>query len=166
MHIKFIFSEDEMTALIVGGWDDNSILLKTTEIIPKGRTCSSNSLPSLPTGISRQPSLVQTSEEEILLCGGNYYGRQKCLVLKDNQWKPHSNLKNSRRWASAVSMPLGIFLFGGDFSKTTWEWLSSETNQWQHGNTNIPGRGLYQGCAVKINRVAQCAKSLKCPTLS
>ena len=152
MHIKFIFSEDEMTALIVGGWDDNSILLKTTEIIPKGRTCSSNSLPSLPTGISRQPSLVQTSEEEILLCG-ELNNEQKCLELKDNQWQEHSNLKNSRSYASAASMPGGIFLFGGMDSRTTWEWLRlpSGTNQWQSGNTNIPGIGDDRGCAVMIN---------------
>ena len=125
-----------MTALIVGGWDGNNAL-KTTEIL-QGRTCSSNSLPSLPNGISGQHSLILTSDvEEILLCGG-YGNEQKCLELKDNQWEEHSNLKNSRAYASAVSMPGGIFLFGGSSSRTTWEWLPSGTNQWQSGNTNIP----------------------------
>ena len=148
MHFKFIFSE-EMTAFIVGGSDGSS--LKTTEIIPQGRTCSSNSLPSLPTGIDKQPSLVQTSEEEILLCGGRG-NEQKCLELKDNQWQEeHSNLKNSRRYASAVSMPVGILLFGGEDSRTTWEWLPSGTNQWQSGTTIIPGDRFEMGCAVKIN---------------
>ena len=148
MHFKFILSENEMTALIVGGYDDNS--LKTTEIISQGHTCSSNSLPSLSTGISWRPSLVLTSEEEILLCGG-YGNEQKCLELKDNQWQEHSSLKNERIHASAVSTPGGIFIFGGNDSRTTWEWLPSGTYQWQNGNTNIPGEGFYRGCAVKIN---------------
>ena len=150
MHFKFIFSEEEMTALIVGGYGEEGVL-NTTEIFPQGRTCSSNFLPSLPTGISNQPSLVQTSEEEILLCGGSN-DWQKCLELKNNQWQEHSNLINKRSFASAVSMPGGIFVFGGWVSHRTWEWLpSSGTNQWQSGNTNIPGGGFDRGCAVKIN---------------
>ena len=72
------------------------------------------------------------------------------MELKDNQWQEHSNLTNKRIWASAVSLPGGIFLFGGLYSHTTWEWLPSGINQWQSGNTNIP-EGLDQGCAVKIN---------------
>ena len=136
-----------MTALIVGGYDDNS--LKTTEIISQGHTCSSNSLPSLSTGISWRPSLVHTSEEETLLCGG-YGNEQKCLELKDNQWQEHSSLKNERIHASAVSTPGGIFIFGGNDSRTTWEWLPKGTNQWQSGNSSIPG-GFWRGCAVKIN---------------
>jgi len=49
-------------------------------------------------------------------------------------------------------MPGGIFLFGGFYSHTTWEWLPSGINQWQSGNTSIPGKfGFYEGCAVKIN---------------
>ena len=91
MHFKFIFSEDEMTALIVGGWDVHDGH-KTTELFSQGGTCSNNSLPSLPPHIYG-PSLVYTSEEEILLCGGDGNIR-KCLELRDNQWKEHSNLKN------------------------------------------------------------------------
>ena len=103
----------------------------------------------MPAEVSNQPSLIQTSEEEILLCGGRN-NEQKCLELKDNQWHFHSNLKTFRYYASAVSMPGGIFIFGGN-SATTWEWLPSRTNLWQSGSTNIPGYGLFIGCAVKIN---------------
>jgi len=149
---RLLFNHEEMTALIVGGWDESGNNLKT-EIIPQGRTCS-NSVPSLPTGISWKPSLVQTSEEEILLCGG-YGNSQKCLELKNNQWQDHSNLKNKRTRASAVSMLGGIFLFGGRRSRssTTWEWLPSGTNQWQSGNISIPGNGFKNGCVVKINDI-------------
>ena len=140
---------DEMTALIVGGWDND--FLKTTEIIPKRSICKGRPLPSLPIGIISLPSLVQTSEEEILLCGGVNNGRE-CLKLDNNKWQEHSRLKNTRHDdASAVSMPGGIYIFGGNYSRTTWEWLRSGTNQWQIGNSTIPGFGFSDGCAVKIN---------------
>jgi len=148
-----------MTALIVGGYDGANEL-QTTEIIPKRSKCSSNTLPSLPTGISFQPSLVQTSEEEILLCGGDG-NEEKCLELKDNQWQEHSNLIYKRESASAVSMPEGIFLFGGGpLSKTTWGWLPSGTNQWQIRNAYFIkswggryGLEISEACAVKINDI-------------
>ena len=64
---------------------------KRAEIFPKSSVCNNISLASLPTDISWGPSLVQTSEEKVLLCGG-YNNEQKCLELKDNQWQEHSNL--------------------------------------------------------------------------
>ena len=47
----------------------------------------------------------------------------------------------------------GIFIFGGEGSRSsiTWEWLPSGTNQWQNGNTIIPGYGLREDCAVNID---------------
>ena len=48
-------------------------------------------------------------------------------------------------------MPEGIFIFGGyPWSKSSWEWLPSGTNQWQSGDTIIQN-GFWTGCAVKIN---------------
>ena len=94
---------------------------ETTEIIPKTSTCNGANLSSLPTGIYGA-SLVQTSEEEILLCGG-HGNEQKCLELNKDGWQEHSNLTSMRKSASAVSMPEGIFIFGGWKSKAGgWEW--------------------------------------------
>ena len=130
----------------MGGWNGNA--LKTTEIISQQSSC--RSIPSLPISISYQPSLIHTSEGKILLCGGDN-NLQKCLELKNNQWQEYNYLTNDRREASTVSMPGGVYIFGGDYdSRTTWEWLPKGTNQWQSGNSSIPG-GFWRGCAVKIN---------------
>ena len=146
---SFISFAEELAALVVGGWADTEIF-KTTEIISQSKKCSSISFASLPINISGKPSVIQTSNDEILLCGG-FRNKQKCLELKNNQWQEHSTLKNQRTFASAVSMPGGIYIFGGDLSITTWEWLPSGTNQWQSGTTIIPGDRFEMGCAVKIN---------------
>ena len=150
LRLKYAPFSDELTALIVGG------NRKTLEIIPKRSVCNNISLPSLSTDISGVPSLVQNSAEKILLCGG-YNNKQKCLELKDNQWEEHSNLTSVRIYFSAVSMPEGIFIFGGNpwsslsgAESLTWEWLPSGTNQWQSGDTTIQS-GFLMGCAVKIN---------------
>ena len=164
----------EVAGIIVGGFDGFNEL-KNAEFIPPIAGASKKcSLPSLPTGISLQPSLIQTSNE-ILLCGETKdvkpyplcplskrlcslrlsesmaSSEHKCLELKNNQWKEHSLLKHQRGWSSAVSMPEGVYIFGGwGKSKTNWEWLPSGTNQWKSGNIGIPG-GFSSGCAIQIN---------------
>ena len=104
----------EVATLIVGGFDGLNEL-KTTEFIPPIGTPKKCFVPSLPTGISLQPSLIQTSNE-ILLCGETKdvkpyplcplskrlcslrlsesmaSSEHKCLELKNNQWKEHSRL--------------------------------------------------------------------------
>ena len=105
----------------------------------------------MPIGISGQPSLVFTDNNETLLCGG-YNNQQKCLELEENQWQEHSALKNPRQYASSLSLPSGVFIFGGVDSPTTWEWLPSEgPTEWISGTTNIPGFGLREGCAVRFS---------------
>ena len=149
---SFISFAEELTALIVGGWDVvNGYGKRTTEIVSQRTNCSTSSFPPLPVGIDEQPSLILTSKEEILLCGGR--PNQKCLELKNGQWQDHSKLKNKRWYSAAVYMPEGIFIFGGEGSRSsiTWEWLPSGTNQWQNGNTIIPGYGLREDCAVNID---------------
>ena len=103
----------------------------------------------MPTKISLQPSLVSTPNGEILACGG-LNNEQKCLELKDNQWKEHSNLNKKRYRASAVSMKNGVYIFSGDKTKNTWEWLPDGENKWQIGTCSIPNT-FEEGCAVKIN---------------
>ena len=99
---------------------------------------------NMPTGISNQLSLVQTSEEEILLCGGNN------RMMNRNVWT--INGKNTVTSKVNKDLPLlspcqeaYSFLEEGLDSKTTWKWLLSVTNQFQSGNTNFPGNGFYVG---------------------
>ena len=129
---------------MVGGWDGSNDL-KTAELIPN--RCS---IPSLPKGISEQPSLILTNDNNILLCGGTNNEKQ-CLQLKEKNWVHHSDLIDLRRYATAITMAKGTFLFGGSWpSQKTWEWLPSGSSTWVYGGS-IPHPGINYGCGVLIS---------------
>ena len=131
----------------MGGWDGSNDL-KTAELIPN--RCS---IPSLPKGISEQPSLILTNDNNILLCGGtnNETVETQCLQLKEKNWVHHSDLIDWRRYATAITMAKGTFLFGGSWpSQKTWEWLPSGSSTWVHGGS-IPHPGINYGCGVQIS---------------
>ena len=113
---------DQFLTLIVGGSNDFSEL-KTPEVVVlhDGNNCS-HIVPDLSDVINSQPSLILTPDQKIILCGG---GRTHitCIELKNNKWEYHSSLMMSRNLPSAVSLKNGVFIFGGEWSKTTWEWL-------------------------------------------
>ena len=130
----------------MGGWSGSA--LKSTEVVPSitDKNCG---FPPLPTVID-ESSLILTQNQDILLCGGSN-NEKTCLEMKQKNWEHHSNLYEKRRFASAVSMPTGVFIFGGDLSKTTWEWLPSGTKVWKNGGT-IHGSGFKRGCAVQTSK--------------
>ena len=64
---------EENSVLVVGGYYENR--LNTAELIP-----NSCNIPGLPKVISGLPSLVITSDNNILLCGGAN-NEQECLQL-------------------------------------------------------------------------------------
>ena len=135
----------EMSGLIVGGWS-GTLALKSSEIIPNPNNCS---LPSLPKGLNRQPSLVLTKDKNILLCGGGN-NLKRCLTLKHGLWLYHSHLTDRRNYATAIAMPTGTYLFGGDLSPQTYEWLPSGSTSWKKGG-KIPHPGFTTGCGVSIS---------------
>ena len=52
-----------------------------------------------------------------------------------------------------VSMPNGLYIFGGGYSaqlSDTFEFLPPGSNVWKLGSTRIP-KGFTHGCAVKIS---------------
>lgn len=57
----------------------------------------------------------------------------------------------SRNLPSAVSLKNGVFIFGGEWSKTTWEWLPKGSSEWTIGISKIPSLGFAAGCAVKVS---------------
>ena len=134
---------------MVGGLDDGWNYLKTAELIPN--RCS---VPSLPKGISGQPSLILTNDDNIILCGGAG-NLQECLILKGKNWVHHSELIKRREYATAITMAKGTFIFGSSwlskdsFSQKTWEWLPSGSSTWVHGGS-IPDPG-FKGCGVQIS---------------
>ena len=127
----------------MGGLDGNGHL-KTSELIPNKCT-----IPSLPKGISGQPSLILTNDDNIILCGG-FRNEYECLEMKENNWMHHSDLIEKRELATSVTMAKGTFIFGGHESRNTWEWLPSGSSTWVQGG-NIPDPGFFSGCGVPIS---------------
>merc|ERR1719266_330248 len=106
-------------------------------------------MPDLPNGRNSGPNMIMTANNDILTCGGSY--RKKCYRYdkKIQDWIPHSDLKQWRRYAASITMPNAVYLFGGQF-ENTYEYMVNDGNVWQEGKTTIPG-GFYEGCVVKLN---------------
>ena len=72
--------------------------------------------------------------------------------MEENGWNHHSNLNKERGSASAVvATTNATFIFGGDESKHTYEYLDHGCSNWLEGNERISGRGFYAGCAIAIS---------------
>ena len=84
----------------------------------------------------------------ILLCGGRM---KKCYQLFRGNWMLHSTLNKSRVNYAVVSTQKAIFIFGGDHTRNTYEYLPKESTKWkwQIGKTEIPG-GFQCGCAIAV----------------
>ena len=84
----------------------------------------------------------------ILLCGG-FGNEKKCLQMDHGTWKEHSTLNVERDWHSAVTTQTATFVFGGDYSDKTYEYLPKDSTKWLMGKTEIPG-GFHNGCAIAV----------------
>ena len=84
----------------------------------------------------------------ILLSGG-IYNFKNCLQLDNGTWKKHSNFEEFRISPSVVTTKTATFLFGGDNSRKTYEYLPKDSNTWLKGNNDIPG-GFWLGCAIAV----------------
>ena len=104
-------------------------------------------LPILPIEKIRASSMV-LHDGAILLCGGTR-NRQKCLQLDHGTWKEHSTLNQERYGHSAVTTQTATFLFGGENSRKTYEYLPKGSTTWLIGKTEIPG-GFDNGCAIAV----------------
>ena len=146
-----MFSDKTQYGLIIGGWD---IHLRngtnTTELFPNREDCNVPFPTHFVSILSGHPSLIQ-NDEQILLCGGTG-NMQKCLAFQDGKWSNHSDLNEKRKFATAIAMPKGIYIFGGyGSSVTTWEWLPKGQSVWQSGRESIPDPGFELGCGVQVS---------------
>ena len=103
-------------------------------------------LPKLPTNIIGLSMAMQNGS--ILLCGGNR-NEKKCLKLEDRTWTLHSILNKKRIYHSTVTTQKATFLFGGEESRTTFEYLPKDSSKWLMGKTRIPG-GFESGSAIAL----------------
>ena len=94
------------------------------DILP--RDVGIKQLPNLPQNI-RDSSIV-AHNGTILLCGG-FGNEKKCFQLDHGTWKEHSTLNNKRVWHSAVTTQAATFIFGGGYSRTTFEYLPKDSTK-------------------------------------
>ena len=135
----FSFPERVSCVIIAGGYNKSSVEVLTDDL-------GTRQLPNLPDEIWRSSMILHNGT--ILLCGG-HNNRQMCLQLDHGTWKEHSTLNKSRVYHSAVTTQTATFLFGGDCSRKTYEYLPKDSTTWLMGKTNIPG-GFGRGCAIAV----------------
>ena len=100
-------------------------------------------------GDAKGPSMLLTKgDHRILVCIG-----KNCYVHQTPSWKFHSELTRVRQHAIPISMPNGVYLFGGSgekLSETTSSFMAWDQNKWING-IRIPKPGItYQVILVKI----------------
>ena len=135
---------ESTSIFVVGG--ENKGMLRSAEAIGV-QNCS---IPWLHFAeVGGRPSVILTNQNEILTCGGLGNNIKHCMVLKQQKWFLHSNLQEKRNAASSVTMPDGVYIFGGTRNPKTSEFLPNESNSWQIG-PEIPN-GHERGCAIKIS---------------
>merc|ERR1712038_193261 len=135
--------------LITGGFSNLEGRVKTSEILNGPEGCT---MPDLPNGGNSAHNMIMTANNDILTCGGllhPYYKKCYKYDKKNQDWIPHSDLKQGREDAASITMPNAVYLFGGRF-EPTYEYMVNDENVWQEGKSSIPG-GFSKGCVVKLN---------------
>ena len=130
--------------IVAGGYTSSSDVFAVDVLT--GEQCSFTQVPKLPKSIYNSSMVVHNGT--ILLCGG-FSNEKKCLQFDHGTWKVHSTLNEERVDHSAVTTQTATFLFGGERSRTTYEYLPTGSTKWLLGKTEIPG-GFYNGCAIAV----------------
>ena len=138
-----LFLERIFGIIVAGGYDEDD---KSSKVDFSVGDLGIKQLPNLPHEFSDSSMVAHNGT--ILLCGG-WNNLEKCLQLDHCTWKEHSTLKKKRVWHSTVTTQEATFIFGGNYSKTTFEYLTKDSTKWLMGKTEIPG-GFYYGCAIAV----------------
>ena len=73
-----------------------------------------------------------------------------CYEMVDGGWKKHSTFVKFRGYSSSnVATKQVTFIFGGNGSEYTYEYLLHGSSEWQIGKTKIPD-GFTDGCAIAL----------------
>ena len=139
-------SDGPKSILVAGGNDDNS-RLNSVVVLSTESSMKNKKIAELPKGIDGRPSLF-LHDDNLLLCGG-YGNENKCLMHENDSWTEHSTLNENRTVTSAVTTANGTFIFGGEYSPQTFEFLPRNSKVWQNGRTKIPD-GFAAGCTVEV----------------
>ena len=104
-------------------------------------------LPNLPFTDTADPVIFEHNDKILLLCATK---QKKCyqLDVKGHTWKEHSILNRMRIWTSAIATNTATFIFGGNFSPHSFEYLPKGSTTWMIGKSQIPGGFSRGGCAI------------------
>ena len=116
-------------------------------------------VPMLPKALSGH-ALVLTNNNKLMIIGGNTLtginaiamntytpkSGKICYILENGHWRCHSMLSERRSKALAMSMPNGIYVFGG----STCEFLPNEASKWTT-YTDVPKPGFANGHGLAIS---------------
>ena len=136
-----IFFSERTSCIIIGGGFGNGSKYSTFEVLTGD--LGTKQLQNLPEGTSRSPMVKHNGH--ILLCGG----LKQCLKLDHGTWKEHSTLNEERFSHSAVTTQTATFIFGGFYSRDTYEYLPKDSDTWLTGKTVIPG-GFDDGFSITV----------------
>ena len=157
--------------IISGGFEDKNFCYKrdppSKSVILFGNKY--RSLVPLPEEIDAHCMTV-ANNNELLVAGGYTYAYTRktykpsriCYVYKRNSWFLLSTLNEMRIYSSMITMPNGVYIFGGakhplpkeltpeNASHDTSEFLPNGSGEWQLG-PKIPLHGLYGASGVAIS---------------
>ena len=135
--------------IISGGFKEtrdiqgNAVIYNVSEVLTEEER--TKPIPNLPDKMFEQSMVMH--DGKILICGGN--DDRKCFVLEQGTWKEHSTLNMKRDCHSTVTTQNATFLFGGLYSRATYEYLPKGSKTWILGKTEIPD-GVCFGSAVAV----------------
>ena len=91
--------------------------------------------------------MVITNNNELMIFGG--VDSDECYKLVKDSWKKQNPLTRKRKYAVAIVMPNGIYVFGGYHSPNTSDFLPNGHNEWQEGPAVLdPGIKYGHGVAI------------------
>ena len=137
--------------ILSGGFEDKNP--NPNSVFLFGKTCSS--LASLPEEIYAH-SMTITNNNELLVAGGFTKGLPSRIsyVYKRNSWFFLSTLNEIRVHSSIITMPNGVYIFGGakqSFPIDSSEFLPNGSEEWQIG-PKIPLQGTFGASGVAISK--------------
>ena len=108
-------------------------------------------LPSL-TKRNFSHTMVISNNNELMTLGKGYHGdiRNQCYKLVNGIWQNQNPLTERRSSSVGISMPDGIYCFGGEDSPCTSDFLPNGQSIWQAGPT-VPAPGIENGFGVAIS---------------
>ena len=120
------------------------------EIIGEGQSENRIHFPNFPPDmgdIVGHSMILTKGDHKILTCID-----KSCYELEKSKWKHHSELTTERRYAIPISMPNGVYLFGGSEKKSymTSSFLPMHESEWVTG-LRIPSPGIIKGCGVPVS---------------